>query len=54
MSSRHKRHHERALQTKYEDKRYSIPRWRSQAIGTRSRGPKKITLPKIAMQEAKA
>ena len=32
---------------------FVVPRWKNQAIGARSRPPKKITLPRITMQEAK-
>lgn len=58
MSNRHKRVHERMAflhqKKKFEQKRYSIPRWKSQAIGTRSRGPKPITLSPIVFREVKA
>ena len=36
------------------DKRFVVPRWKSQVIGGRGKAPKKISLPKIEMREVKA
>lgn len=37
-----------------DDKRFVVPRWKSQVIGARSRRPRPVTLPKVEMREVKA
>lgn len=51
MTARAKRRYNN--QAKRVAREFVVPRWKSQVIGTRSRRPRPVSLPKIAMQEAK-
>lgn len=37
-----------------KSREFEVPRWKSQVIGARSRRPRKVSLPKVEMREAKA